>query len=202
MFVESAQRRSHHQWLATMVVVGGAQCPVTSRPLVGDMARKRGWPQGSHRVLGGDPEPCTKRKMRSTCSRPRTRCRTPRTPHHRDRLHDPGAAMDTPLLRSGPQPTHCVHGVGGPHKTITLISVLLAASAATASVKEENWAFVHREVVDGKNTILNAQLFEHTPVGDRGLRKECAQRVLSALCTEAFPNQRRPVVIDLTTKSA
>ena len=58
-------------------------------------------------------------------------------------------------------------------------------------VKEENWAFVYREVVDGKNTILNAQLFEYTSVGDRGLRKECAQRVLSALCTEASPNQRR-----------
>ena len=28
-------------------------------------------------------------------------------------------------------------------------------------------------------------------VGDRGLRKECAQRVPSALCTQASPNQRR-----------
>ena len=62
--------------------------------------------------------------------------------------------------------------------------MLLAAFAATAPV-------VYREVVDGKKTTLNAQLFEYTSVGGRGLRKECAQRVPSALSTQASPNQRR-----------
>ena len=39
-------------------------------------------------------------------------------------------------------------------------------------------------------------------VGDRGLRKECAQRVPSALCTQASPNQRRQFRLIRRPKSA
>ena len=77
---------------------------------------------------------------------------------------------------------HRVYGVGGHHKTTTLITVVLAASAATAAV-------VYREVVDGKENISECVIVLLTSVGDRGLRKECAQRILSALSTQASPNQ-------------
>ena len=40
-------------------------------------------------------------------------------------------------LREWTQPSHCGHGVGGHHKTTTLITVLMAASAATAKPTSE-----------------------------------------------------------------
>ena len=103
----------------------------------------------------------------------------------------PGAAMETPAgagvdtahsqwLRCWcfPQNYHSDHRAAG-------------CVCRDCVVKEKNLAVVYREVVDGKKTILNAQLFVCTSVRDRGLRKECAQRVPSALSTQASPNQRR-----------
>ena len=82
----------------------GGWCPGTCHipTLVGDMAGKRGASQGSplrmapgfHWVWEGTPSLVQSDTVNRHPSR--ARCRTPRTPHHRVRLHDPGAAMETP----------------------------------------------------------------------------------------------------------
>ena len=48
-------------------------------------------------------------------------------------------------------------------------------------VREEEWAVVYRDVVNGKERKLNAHCSARTSVGDRGVRKECAQWIPSAL---------------------
>ena len=73
----------------------GGLVPVRIRTWQGseELARghRCGWLQGSHRVLGGDPRALYKAMMRSICIRLGHSCS--RTPCHRVRLHDPGAAM-------------------------------------------------------------------------------------------------------------
>ena len=137
--------------------------------------------------MGGDPEPYTERLVNLHLSRADTYVSNAVS------LPCPTCSYRGPRckllrLQEWTQPSffvpsfHRVYGVGGPHKTTTLITVLLAASAATAAV-------VYREVVDGKKAKFMRNSSMHTSVGDRGPRKECAQRILSALSTRASPNQ-------------
>lgn len=68
-----------------------------------------------------------------------------------------GAGVDTaPSHRAHLSP--CPYGFRGPHKTTILITVVLAASAATA--------VVYREVVDGKENFTECVIVLVTSVGD------------------------------------
>ena len=178
--------------LATLVVVERPSTRQDSH-LTGKPGASQGSPlrvaPGVPLGMGGDSEPCTERLVNSHLSRADT--------YVSNAVSLPCAACSyggprCKLLRlqEWTQPHfivpffHRVHGVGGPHKTTTLITVLLAASAATAAV-------VYREVVDGKKAKFMRNCSMHTSVGDRGLRKDCAQRIPSALSTQASPILRR-----------
>ena len=99
---------------------------------------------------------------------------------------------------SGHSPFHRGYGVGGHHKTTALITVLLATSAATAipthstftSGRKSGRLFIEKSLMEKKAKLMR-NCSVRTSVGDRGVRKECAQRIPSALSTQASPIQRR-----------
>ena len=98
----------------------------------------------------------------------------------------------------GHSPFHCGHGVGGLHKTTALITVLLATSAATAILTHSTFTprrkrgrlFIEKSLMEKKEKLMR-NCSVRTSVGDRCVRKECAQRIPSALSTQASPKRRQ-----------
>ena len=107
-----------------------------------------------------------------------------------------GRDVSSCARRSGHSPTSSRPSfTGGPHKTTTLITVLLAAFAATAAV-------VYREVVDGKESKTECAIVLYT----HPLEIEaCDRNVLSdseCILHSSILKTEAPVTVDLTTRSA
>ena len=168
-----------------VVVEGLSTCQdshLTGKPRAGQGSPLR-VVQGSHGEWEKTTEPCS------------------RTPHHRARLHDLGAAMKTlacagvdtalsPWLRSWWSPEklpHCLHRVTD-HRGAGCVCCDCQTNTQHVCVREKEWAVVFREVVDGKESKTECAI---VLCAHRGVRKECAQRIPSALRTQASPNQRR-----------
>ena len=155
-----------------------------------------GWPQGSHWVWEGTPSLVQSDWSTYICPGP---TRTSRTPCR---------CLALLALMGGRDVSSCAcrswHSTASSCLSFTMSTGLVvptkpphhrAASAATVAV-------VYREVVDGKKAKFMRNFSMHTFVRDRGLRKDCAQRIPSALSTQASPILRRQFCFDLKTKSA
>ena len=171
------------------------------------LAGKRGASQGSPlRVAPGVPlvwegTPSPVQSDHAVNVHPcRARCRTPRTPHHRVRLHDHGAAMENSCwCRSGHSPLTVAAELVVSLKTTTLITVLLAAATAFTSKRKSGQLFI--VLLMEKKAKLNAPLFS--------TRIRWRLRVCEGICSadpdctqhSSIPKSEASVLFDLTTKS-
>ena len=143
-----------------------------------------GWPQGSHCVWDGTPSLVQSDTVNIHPSRARRR--TPRTPHHQVRLHDPGNAMETPADAGvdTAQLTVATELVVSLKKHHTDHRVAGCVCRDCVCVREEKWATVYRVVDETESKIECPIVMYSYSLAIEVCERIFAQRIPSALCAQ------------------